>query len=409
MPTRTDRAGDLAIALDALSPAVETPEGFLKVEGRATKSGVFTYLRRDGITVRELRPPEEVNDPRSLASLGGKPFTLNHPPCKLTPDNVQQYSVGTVGNDIVTLGGFVRIRGDVHVREAIDAARTTHRELSNGYNCDIEIKGGLWNKTDRTYAFDDLGPLGPEPEGFKRFDAVQRLIRYNHVAIVRDGTGRAGRDCVFRVDAADPDQDHAEQIPVPSGDTSTPSAGAKKMASIVIDGTTFDDVDDALAEAVTALMDRLEAGKQALEATSAERDAAQEMAEGEGERMDSMLAEFTKRQSSRLALEQLCQPHMGELRCDGLSDREVRLAAVKGVTGKDMKEKDDAYLAVFTDITLANAVTRADSVDADRDALTVVGAIPPAKGSKTSKATQRAEHVASVAKKSADRYAPKGA
>src|SRR4026207_69959 len=54
--------GDRAIRFDIgmlRSPKV-TPQGFLKVDGSASRPGVFLYQNPDGSERRELRLPEEV-------------------------------------------------------------------------------------------------------------------------------------------------------------------------------------------------------------------------------------------------------------------------------------------------------------------------------------------------------------
>ena len=51
-----------------------TPQGFLRVNARLTKSGVFNYEN-----TREYRPDEEVFRADSLESLKGAPVTDLHP------------------------------------------------------------------------------------------------------------------------------------------------------------------------------------------------------------------------------------------------------------------------------------------------------------------------------------------
>ena len=71
-----------------------TPQGFLRVNARLTKTGVFTYDNG-----REYRSDEVVFHADTLASLRGAPVTDLHPSEKgidnlLTPANAKQHIVG---------------------------------------------------------------------------------------------------------------------------------------------------------------------------------------------------------------------------------------------------------------------------------------------------------------------------
>ena len=61
-----------------LSATYWTKEGYLKDEPIVTSVGIFEYLNQDGSKRRELRLPEEVFDPASLASYEGKPIIITH-------------------------------------------------------------------------------------------------------------------------------------------------------------------------------------------------------------------------------------------------------------------------------------------------------------------------------------------
>src|SRR5690606_5375426 len=71
-----------------------TPQGFLRVQARITKTGVFSY--RDQ---REYRGDEEVFRTDSLESIKGAPVTDLHPSEKgddnfLTPANTKEHIIG---------------------------------------------------------------------------------------------------------------------------------------------------------------------------------------------------------------------------------------------------------------------------------------------------------------------------
>lgn len=165
-------------------PATKTPEGFLVARAPVTSVGVFQYKNIDGSTRRELRLPEEVFAQESLDSLRMKPLTLYHHPevaPVLTPENIGDLQVGSVGSNIST--DSYRVYNDLLATkpEAIEAIETgAARGLSCGYTCDIEWTSGTW--------------LGMP------YDCIQRNIRYNHVALVP--AGRAGDDAKIRMDSA---------------------------------------------------------------------------------------------------------------------------------------------------------------------------------------------------------------
>lgn len=163
-----------------LSKPVRLPNGFVRAEGYLTRSGIFVYRDGQGNTVRELRPPEEVMHPEALESFALVPVTNDHPSELLTADNAKQYAVGSVSESVVPEGDKVRavlMITDASAIEALDAGKS---ELSCGYTADVVQEAGVWQG--------------------QPYDAVQRNIRGNHVALV--DAGRAGPACAIRMDAA---------------------------------------------------------------------------------------------------------------------------------------------------------------------------------------------------------------
>lgn len=170
-----------------LSKPVRLPNGFVRAEGYLTRTGIFVYRDAKGNTVRELRTPDEVLHPEALASFALVPVTNDHPPELLTADNAKQYTVGSVSESVVADGDKVRAALMITDAEAIEALDTGRSELSCGYTADVVTESGVW-------------------EG-QPYDAVQRNIRGNHVALV--DAGRAGPTCSIRMDATDVAQEIA--------------------------------------------------------------------------------------------------------------------------------------------------------------------------------------------------------
>lgn len=177
MPIRLDTAS-------ALTKPTRTPQGFLRAPGNVTRAGIFEYQHPDGSKTRELRPPDELFRPETVASLRGAPVTLGHPPGgRVDPENARGLSRG-FASDSVRRDGHFLAADEITVAdaEAIAAAESGEQcELSCGYECRVDATPGVW-------------------EG-QPYDAVQRDIVFNHLALVPKG--RAGRDVRLRLDASD--------------------------------------------------------------------------------------------------------------------------------------------------------------------------------------------------------------
>src|SRR5215470_16083495 len=156
-----------------------TPEGFLVVKnvplartGKQLYSDKEIPLKGDsqGKIVID-REPEEVFRPQTIASLQGKPITLDHPLEDVNPENYHDLAVGHVINPRRGEGVFDHLLlGDllIHDKRAIQAIRNRMlRELSVGYKADYEETGDARGR--------------------------QRNIMCNHLALVKDG--RCGVVC----------------------------------------------------------------------------------------------------------------------------------------------------------------------------------------------------------------------
>lgn len=172
MPQRYD-IGELR------SPEV-TPHGFLRVDAYLTRTGIFSYTMPDGSVLKELRLPEEVFKPSALDSFALVPVTDNHPPELLTPENANRYAVGSLGERIERDGDFVRGRLCLTNSDVISSIQKGKVQISCGYECDLEMTPGK------------IGGLA--------YDAIQRNIRGNHIAIVE--RGRMGPAVKIKMDSA---------------------------------------------------------------------------------------------------------------------------------------------------------------------------------------------------------------
>ena len=170
-----------------------TDQGYLRAPALITKTGVFAYKLPGGKIRRELRLPEEVFSAAAMRSFGIAPLTVGHPrkpdgePIMLNARNTAKYQVGSVvepRQDGDHVAAYVQITD----ADAIEAAENGRRQLSCGYSAALEQKAGV------TQGIPGI------PDGL-HYDAIQRNIRGNHVALV--SSGRAGSTVQLRLDQAD--------------------------------------------------------------------------------------------------------------------------------------------------------------------------------------------------------------
>ena len=161
-----------------------TPQGGYRIDARLAKPGVFTYQLADGGERRELHLPDEIVRTDSLATLRGAPVTDLHPSEPVAANNWRHLAVGHVADDVRVEDGYVVAQvviQDAGAVAKIDAGERS--DISCGYSCTLDETPGEFNG--------------------ERYDAIQRGVRYNHVAIGPAGWGRLGRDVSLRLNGGD--------------------------------------------------------------------------------------------------------------------------------------------------------------------------------------------------------------
>ncbi len=151
-------------------------DGSLLADARIARTGVQTYAghevgKPDMAIVKVYRPGTEVFSEDTLRSAAHRPVTNDHPDELVSSDNWKDHAVGQTGDEIMGEGIFIRVPLMVSDGATIKLIEDGKRELSAGYTCDLDFTSG---KT---------------PSG-EAYDAIQKNIRINHVAIVQ--AGRAG-------------------------------------------------------------------------------------------------------------------------------------------------------------------------------------------------------------------------
>ena len=162
----------------------KTQQGFIRVPAKLTRIGVLEYQKADGTIRRELRLPEEVFAERSLSTLGGSPITDTHKGGMVTPSNVRDLQIGMVSEAVKHDDKFVESTLTIQDKDAIKAVLDgTRKEVSAGYTCSLQFEDGEYNGV--------------------KYDAIQRGIKYNHVALGPDNWGRAGSEVSIHLDGDD--------------------------------------------------------------------------------------------------------------------------------------------------------------------------------------------------------------
>lgn len=315
-----------------IEQAQRTPQGGLRVPARPTRSGVFLYRRADGSIQREWRPPDEVFSRDSLSSLEDAPVTVDHPTRMVTPDTYKDVAVGHVRDMPRREGAFVAAELVVQDADAVEAIeRRDLRELSCGYVCLL-----------------DMTP-GTTPDG-EAYDAVQRAITYNHVALGPEGWGRGGPDVSLRVDSDDAAQvgDQPKTPPAPPARQHRTDS----MKTHRVDGVDYEVGSDAHLQALQRRDQRIEAelaeAKSKAEETQGRLDQANKDLEEAKKKLDEATSpeRIDAAVAARVALVEGARRVLGEdAELDGLPDRKVMEQALAKVDSElKLDGRSDDYV-----------------------------------------------------------------
>ena len=345
-----------------------TSEGYLAVRARAARAGIYDYLGReidpDGKhfaadqTVKVYRPEEEVFAKDSVHSFLMKPITDDHPSKPVTAGNWAQLAKG-VNAGAMRDGEFLAF--DLVLMDAglIDAVERGKRELSNGYQSEIVIESGI------------------TADG-KPYDAIQRAMRGNHIAVV--DKGRAGDKC--RIGDAAP----CEAFPLPQelldrladsqrtyADPAQNDKNARQRREAVDNGVsqmatktiTFDgmpiEATDASEAAIRKLEGQLadsEKARKAAETKVGEHAATIATKDGEITGLQAKLkdAEISPEKlqqlaADRAALTDKAKAVLPSVTIDGKTDAEIRAQVVQAKLGDKAPTDENGIAGAFAALT----------------------------------------------------------
>jgi hypothetical protein len=330
---------------------IRLDNGWLRAPATLTRIGVFDYRNADGSIRKELRLPDEVFKADALESFNLVPLTDDHPRAAkgLDGKNSGAFAVGAVGNVRKdATGKFVEADLLVTDTNAVEKLEKGKRELSCGYFCDTEEAPGVW-----------VDPEGKE----HRYDAIQRNIRGNHVAIV--DKGRAGPEARVRLDHADAavlvsDTEQGGALPLDT--TSAERGDEMDKVKITIDGLEFE-VDKNVAAALTKERKVHGDALEALKAAKADADKATaraDAAEAQAKKLETMHkdasdpAKFDAAVSARVTLLAEARKFAPEAKLDGLDEVGIRKAVIAKLDGEAKLENATAdYVRARYDAAIA--------------------------------------------------------
>jgi hypothetical protein len=328
-----------------------TGDGYLVADAKAVRTGIQLYAgsevgRPDLAIVRVYRSEDEVRNTDSLRSFSHAPVTVDHPAVSVNADNWKDFAVGEVSTAATWDGNRISLPLILKDAKAIEAVTGGKRELSAGYTCDLD-----WT-------------AGTTKDG-QAFDAQQKNIRANHVAIV--DRGRAGSEC--RIGDAEPHKWGVSPVNLQTADERTIQMDLRK---VLVDGLTVETTDQG-AQAIDKLQNALKDSAARVETLTADHAKAIAAKDGELAKKDAEIDALKGKVLDAAALDKLVQARSAlvdtarkiakDVKTDGLTDAEIRKAVVTAKLGDAaVKDKAEAYIDARFDILAEDAVKSADPV-----------------------------------------------
>lgn len=238
-----------------------TADGYMLAMSRVARTGIQEYYASEvGLidgdpsrVVNVYRPEDEVFHLDALHSIAGRPVTVEHPADMVDSTNWKRLAVGMIGGDVMRDGDFIRVPMMVMDQDAIRQIDAGKVELSMGYTAELDFTPGT------------------TPDG-KHYDAVQRKIRGNHLAIV--DTARGGSQLRV-IDSTKPREEPAMKV-------------------LTLDGLNITVADDSTAQIIARFVQTRDAEKaKSEEELKAAKKKAEDL-ENEGKTKDASIATLQK-------------------------------------------------------------------------------------------------------------------
>jgi hypothetical protein len=318
-----------------------TEDGYLVATAKSVRTGIQLYAgsevgMADKAVVRVYRPADEVFADASLQSFSHAPVTNDHPAVAVTTDNWKELAVGEVSTAAKKDGEWVHLPLILKDAAAIAAVEGGKRELSAGYTCTLD-----WT-------------AGTTPAG-EAYDAVQRNIKINHLALV--DRARAGSQARIGDGAWGTSPIIDDHQPGLAPNTPEKDAMSDALKTVVLGDKA---VQVAVADVAAIEQFKLDAAK-ALADAKADHDKVLAAKDAELATKDAKIADLEKQVLDATALDAKVQARADlidaakkiapKLETKGVSDADIRKAAVVAVRGADaVAGKSEAYIDAAFDI-----------------------------------------------------------
>ena len=307
------------------SSRVMLDNGFMRVTGKAARTGVYQYLASElGLTDREpneivnvYRPHDEVFNVDSLSSYANVDVTNDHPSEMVDATTFKSVSVGHV-IDAVESGDFVDVTLIIKDDAAIRDVQSGKAQLSPGYTAVYVAEKGV------------------SPQG-EHYDFKQTSIDINHVAIVKRGRG-------------------GDQVRI---NDNQPGVQTMTVKVTLDSGRTVEVENEATATLVNDSIERLtqqakdaemKAEKAEAKADKAEEDLEKERKKSDDSAIALRVKEIAEAQTSarRIAGDSFT--------CDSVNSIEIKRAALSTVRDSiDWAAKSESYVEAAFDMAIESA------------------------------------------------------
>ncbi|AKG66945.1 DUF2213 domain-containing protein [Lactobacillus helveticus] len=307
---------------------------------------VQKYVKSDGSEEMEAKLPEEILSDATVSSANSKPVTDGH------------HGLVTKDNSHDLLKGFTASNGHVEGNMLYNDITITDPNLIS------QIKSG--DKRELSIGFEtQMDPTSGTYNGTK-YDAVQRNIRINHVAVVPKG--RAGHevrligDSAEAVEQVEPSEEKGNQMETrvvrADGQNITVAADdVEKITKLDADNSAKAKQIDELNAKIKALQDEKAKIEGKADESAKKADEAQAKADSLEADNKKLQEEFDKYKADgvdkKLELIDKVKSFVGdEYDYHGKSDRDMKIDAVKAIKGDsvDFTDKSDTYVQAAFDM-----------------------------------------------------------
>lgn len=314
-----------------------TPSGGIRVSAYLSRTGLQTYRRSDGTEIIEYRPAEEVFSDSSLDTFRGAPITDGHPSVPVDASNWSVLSKGHVSDSVSPAENkFVRaellIQDRAIIEEVISGDLT---EISCGYECDL---------------LNNPGEINGE-----RYDAIQKNIRINHIALLPKGLARGGRELTVRFDSEGNQimNEQTEAAPEVQEEVAQEPVTEEIVQAAANEEENVDTVPKEDAIDTLELINKLSARIDALEKLNTPKEDSAEPT------VDELVAQ-------KLNVIQAAKKINPELTTDGLTNLEIKINCLKDKK-LNLDSEDENYINGAFDILVQleenKPVNKADSIE----------------------------------------------